>query len=449
MKKFKLIGNYSSTSIEYTTHVYYNEVLIPLCKDGKFSKFGMDHVQNILKEINIFPTEDAYDLIALALLVYIADTRISRETHSQDSWSREIFIELPVANRDLWANKKSTIDRMLKFLTGDIWSITFLERSIRFADVDCKRTDQYDVISLFSGGMDSLINTVNLMEKGKNTLLVAHAAEGLVKKAQTDIIKKIDGLYPNVKHSLIDFWTSIPKDLIKEGGEEKTTRSRSFLFIALAIFVATGTENIRKLIIPENGLIAINVPMDSNRVGAHSTRTTHPFYLYLWNELLSDLGFNIAVENIYWNMTKGEMAEQCLNKKVLYDIIPFSTSCSSPGKERFQGLPPQHCGYCLPCLIRRAAMHKAFGKDNTTYANLSVSKMVNERIQEKGVQMRSIQYAIQRVKNDPTFAEYAILKPGPLNQDKKYLKELANVYTRGLMEVDQWIQDSMEQENAD
>ena len=94
-------------------------------------------------------------------------------------------------------------------------------------------------------------------------------------------------------------------------------------------------------------------------------------------------------------------------------------------------------------------MHKEFGKDNTTYANLSVSKMVNERIQEKGVQMRSIQYAIQRVKNDPTFAEYAILKPGPLNQDKKYLKELANVYTRGLMEVDQWIQDSMEQENAD
>ena len=83
------------------------------------------------------------------------------------------------------------------------------------------------------------------------------------------------------------------------------------------------------------------------------------------------------------------------------------------------------------------------------YANLSVSEMVNERAQEKGVQMRSIQYAIQRVKDDPLFAEYAILKPGPLRQDNDYLKEMAEVYTRGLMEVDRWIQDSLEKENAD
>ena len=52
-------------------------------------------------------------------------------------------------------------------------------------------------------------------------------------------------------------------------------------------------------------------------------------------------------------------------------------------------------------------------------------------------------------REDPLFAEYAVLKPGPLSQDNAYLKEIAGVYSRGLMEVDQWIRYSLEKENAD
>ena len=296
--------------------------------------------------------------------------------------------------------------------------------------------------------MDSLISTISLQEQGKNVLLAAHANEPLVKSAQLNIIRKLDEKYPDTRHSLVDLWTEIPQDLITEGGQENTTRSRSFLFIAFAVFIASGTANLKELIIPENGLIAINVPMDSMRVGAHSTRTTHPYYLSLWNELIGNLSFGITMKNPFWNKTKGEMADECLNKEFLYQLMPLSMSCSSPAKERFQGIPPQHCGFCLPCIIRRAAMHKAFAKDDTTYAEPSVKDMVNDREKERGKQMRSIQYAIQRVKDDPEFANYAILKPGPLDKDEKYLDELADVYYRGLMEVDQWIQDSLEKENV-
>ena len=449
MKRFKLIGNYSSEELSANIHENYNEIVIPLTQNGKFLNFGMGHVTSVLRNNDVFPCEKAYDLIALALLVYMADTRISRKDHAQDSWTREIYIELPVESPDVWNKNVDRLNRMLKFLTGDIWKVSFTERTIVLNFGEGKKTEAFDAISLFSGGMDSLISTINLQEQGKNVLLAAHANEGLVKKAQTDIIWKLDQKYPETKHSLVDFWTNISKKLIEEGGEENTTRSRSFLFIAFAVFVASGTANLKELLIPENGLIAINVPMDSMRVGAHSTRTTHPFYLSCWNELLSNIGFDISMRNPFWNKTKGEMAAECLNKDLLYEMMPLSMSCSSPGKERYQGLPPQHCGYCLPCIIRRAAMHRAFRDDNTTYANLSVSEMVYERAQEKGVQMRSVQYAIQRVKDDPLFAEYAILKPGPLRQDNDYLKEMAEVYTRGLMEVDRWIQDSLEKENAD
>lgn len=448
MKRYRIIGSYSSDSVTVNEAENYNEITVPLITDGEFNCFGMDHVLYVLRKISIFPNEKAFDLIALALLVYIADTRISRTEHGQDSWTREIFLELPVESLLEWSRNIDRINRMLRFLTGDIWYISFSERTVVLDFSEGEKTDEYDVISLFSGGMDSLISTINLQEEGKNVLLAAHANESLVKNAQTSIVRRLDDQYPNIKHSLIDLWTSISKDLIFEGGKEKTTRSRSFLFIAFALFVASGTANIKELLIPENGLIAINVPMDSMRVGAHSTRTTHPFYLSCWNELICDLGFDLSMRNPFWNKTKGEMAAECLNKDFLYQLMPLSMSCSSPGKERYRGIAPQHCGYCLPCIIRRAAMNRAFGEDNTKYANTSVAEMVEERQQKKGVQIRSVQYAIERIKDDPEFAKYAVFKPGPLNNDKGYIEELAGVYQRGLMEVDQWIQDSLEKKYA-
>ena len=53
-------------------------------------------------------------------------------------------------------------------------------------------------------------------------------------------------------------------------------------------FAATGLAPPFSLAVPENGLIALNVPLDPLRLGALSTRTTHPFYIARWNELLAE-----------------------------------------------------------------------------------------------------------------------------------------------------------------
>ena len=248
MKRYRIIGSYSSDRVTVNEAENYNEITVPLITDGEFNCFGMDHVLYVLRKINIFPNEKAFDLMALALLVYIADTRISRTEHGQDSWTREIFLELPVEFLPEWSRNIDRINRMLRFLTGDIWYISFSERTVVLDFSEGEKTDEYDAISLFSGGMDSLISTINLQEEGKSVLLAVHANESLVKNAQTSIVRRLDIQYPNTKHSLIDLWTSIPKNLIFEGGEENTTRSRSFLFIAFALFVASGTANIKELI---------------------------------------------------------------------------------------------------------------------------------------------------------------------------------------------------------
>jgi hypothetical protein len=78
----------------------------------------------------------------------------------------------------------------------------------------------------------------------------------------------------------------------------------------------------------------------------------------------------------------------------------------------------------------------------------SVVKLVKNR-GAVGEQLRSFQYAINRLKNNIFSKNALIHKPGPLTNDTDYLVELANVYERGLLEVDRWIQDSLEQEHDD
>lgn len=209
----------------------------------------------------------------------------------------------------------------------------------------------------------------------------------------------------------------------------------------------SGTKSCTQLMMPENGLIALNVPLEYLRLGSHSTRTTHPFYLKLWNEIASDLlGYSII--NPFWNKTKGEMACECLNKEVLKMAMAQSYSCSSVNSVSIQSGKSNHCGHCLPCIVRRAALHRAFGDfDPSDYMDEKVIELVNSR-EAKGEQIRSFQYAIERLKKNPR-AKYALIhKPGPLEMNARYLNELAEVYYRGLMEVDDWIRDSLENENA-
>lgn len=423
-------------------------VEVPMLSSEKL-KYGLENVKRELYKEGVYPSEIGFDIMSLSTMVYLADTRIERVVNGQDSWTREIQLEIPVSDTELWESQEYTIERMLKFLTGDIWKINFTSRVWRFSASEemGKKSNKYDTVSLFSGGMDSLISTINLMEGQKNTLLISHAGEGLTKNAQENIVNRFNELYPEILHTWMNLWMVFPNNYIPKGGNDNNTRSRSFLFIGFGIFAITGIDTVNELLVPENGLIALNVPLDETRVGSFSTRTTHPFYFSLWNDLLNGLGLNISVKNPYWNKTKGEMAAECKNQDVLYDTMKLSFSCSSPGKARWRGLSPQHCGYCVPCIIRRAAMYKAFGKDETIYTETSIAKMQSKNSEGMGIQLRSFQYAIDKIKTNPNCTSLYIHKPGPLSQDEEYLKELADTYKRGILEVDDFIRYNLEYED--
>jgi hypothetical protein len=228
-------------------------------------------------------------------------------------------------------------------------------------------------------------------------------------------------------------WISIPNKLVRRVASEDTTRARSFLFFALGAFAGSGLGKEFVLRAPENGLIALNVPLDRLRLGALSTRTTHPFYIARWNDILAAVGIAGRVDNPYWDKTKGEMVASCGSQRLLQELVPTSLSCSSPTKGRWQGKPSEHCGFCLPCLIRRAALSAV--PDRTTYAIPDLTTEAWDTRKAKGEQIRSFQYAIDRLRKQPRLAHLLIHKPGPLSDDPSRLDGLAGVYRRGLEEV--------------
>ena len=95
MSKYYLKAGYDIESLKFCKTEDAIVVDIPMLLHGKLN-YGLERVKNLLRSHNIFPSELGFDILTLATMVYLADTRIARLIHGQDSWTREIVIQLPV-----------------------------------------------------------------------------------------------------------------------------------------------------------------------------------------------------------------------------------------------------------------------------------------------------------------------------------------------------------------
>lgn len=400
-----------------------------------------------LSEIGIKPSETALDLLFLAIAVYIADIRISREVHAQDGWSREIDIYLPVADPDLWdSNVVDVLQKALRFLTGDIWQLKFRPRPNRrerlINRIGLLQFFKPDCVSLFSGGLDSFIGAVDLLENGKKPLLVGHYFTGSDSQPQNRSFDCIERAYQIRKFQRQQIFLGSNSEDIPSGGGEKTQRARSFLFLSLGSLFADAIDGHTSLYVPENGLISLNVPLDPLRIGASSTRTTHPFFMTLFQNLLNSLNFKVKLESPYKFMTKGEMISACTNKKLIQEHGGDTMSCSSPNKYRWDlKLTDIHCGHCVPCIIRRAAFKKAMKHDPTNYVLLEndLRNRPLDSCSAEGKDIRSFQTILKKMNRNPDLASRIILQPGPLPDAAEYLQDYAGVFRRGLSEVENFL----------
>lgn len=420
--------------------------------DGKgYVGRGVGNAIGHLQRMGVRPSEVGVDFAILAAHVHAADTRLSRVATSQDAWTREIGLVVPVSDPGRWQAATPILLRMLNFLTGDHWSLDFRPRSAGRATLSppaipgIERPD-YDGVCLFSGGLDSLIGALDYLVEGEFPLFVSHAGEGAVSGPQRDLFTAMAAAMKergaNRQIQRLRFALTFPRNLVPGIPGENTTRSRSFLFLSIAALAGTGLAGPFDIRIPENGLIALNVPLDPTRLGSSSTRTTHPFYLHRWNELLNALSIPARVKNRYWNRTKGEMMASCKAPDLLRVTTPRSVSCAHPSAGRWTARTERHCGTCVPCLIRRAAIEGAWGRgqDPTAYRCDDLTAQPLDARRAEGQQVRGFQYAIGRLANDPRLSRILIHKSGPLEEERGNLDGLAGVYERGMVEIRRLLQ---------
>lgn len=398
---------------------------------------GMNQLLERLFQLGTRPSETVVDLMIVATAVYAADTGISRERYADDGWTRIIDLSVPVANPDLWSAFAARLSSMLRFLTGDHWAFVFRPRPEGYEEI-ARQPDEMDLtdfshVSLFSGGLDSLIGAIDLLASGQRPLLVSHYWDGEASSAQRQLLEVLQERYGDAFAS-IRAYIGFRKTDFAEAGSDNNQRARSFLFYSLAIVAADAVGSTNKVLIPENGLIALNVPMDALRLGSLSTRTAHPHFIQSMSELAVGLGIDATLENPYRFKTKGEMAAECLDRNLLAELAPVSMSCSHPAQVRFESVPPQHCGRCVPCLIRRAALAAGLDSSDTTpYFLNDLHANVLDLRSADGKNIRSFMFAAENLRRAPAKARYLVQKPGPLQLED--LDDYVDVYRRGMAEV--------------
>lgn len=366
----------------------------------------------------------------ISLFVFGAD-RIAYRNLAYDAWTRDFTLYIPVLDLEKWNNNKPLLEKMLSYLSGDRWNIEFRKREFTKAELKTQgkfsaRRNQNGLsakkICMFSGGLDSFIGAIDALEdKQDDVLFISHYGGGKgVKEYQDQLKGKLCKDYKVNEDQFFSFHAAA------RNGLEDTTRTRSFMFFCHAVAIATCMSENVELLIPENGLISLNIPLTNSRLGSSSTRTTHPFYLEMFQTLLRDLEVDISILNPYQFKTKGEMILSCKNFEFLKKNISITMSCSHPDQGRMIGeTQTRHCGNCFPCVIRRASIVRADITDSTSYRDSGFADGETAKINYKS-------YLIGAKKFDEKYAFLSIQKSGPI---KSEINKYAELYIRGMKEL--------------
>lgn len=330
-----------STAERIPQQLQANERVFSYFKGAKRNGVGAiaNRWHGTLKRAGFRPSPVVWDFVQFCLAVCSADLASPRKT-SADGWTRTIQLTVGLCEPLRWVPLKQHLEEMLKILTGDYWTLVFNDAGAKPPQGDGDYL-QNDCVSLLSGGLDSLIGGINLVTEEKRPLFVSQLAHKDSER-QRRYAKLLAGTGSHYQWS---------HGISFKGVRESSTRARSLAFYAFAVLASTKI-NLSKpqIYIPENGFICINPPLVPGRVSSLSTRTTHPLFIGMLQNVLDELGISVELVLPYRLQTKGEMMRGCLDPEKLRELASDSTSCG-----RFRTYNRQHCGRCVPCLIRRAA----------------------------------------------------------------------------------------------
>lgn len=431
----------SSDTTEFANSENENNLMIQLDQTD-LNKMVKANLMRDLEKFNLVANNTIYDLVNFALGIYTIDQVVSRQINGFQGWSRNFIVNFPVHDLQLWNNVKEDFANYLSFLSGDKWEITFRQNheTREFELPENRNPNSFSKVSLFSGGLDSFIGVIDLLTIEEKPFLVSHYKIS-ERKVQERLIDGLNERFGGNSFDSQKFWVQ-PNQKNEFAEKENSSRARSFLFITLGIAVANCLADDMELVLPENGLISLNIPLTKSRLSSHSTRTTHPYFVDGLNKTFEKLRIRNLIKNPYRFKTKGQMILECLDREFLDQHISETISCSHPENSRYQGREPGlNCGYCVPCIIRQSAENAA-GDISTDYAIGDVRQEPPSPNTKKGSDYRAFKMGLAKFKsiNGRHSLALQIIRAGSIPYNNiDDLNEYISVYERGMEEVRQFL----------
>jgi hypothetical protein len=331
------------------------------------------------------------DFVRIASAVLSADRSVLRSGRLS-SWNmRDITVVVDVLSVEPWDSVCRELQELLGFLTGDTWHLGFTEKQGAPAQTAVRAAGASRIV-LFSGGGDSgvgaLLSAHELQGTAKHAL-VSHFSDKNLPPLQRSLARKTDALFPGTLADHIQVHHSRGRKTVNGNGyrNENSTRSRSLLFLAFGLAVAS-VERL-PLWIPENGYASINPPLSPNRRGSLSTKTTHPAFLLGLRNILAKVGAHGDLSNPFAARTKGEMfleVKDLLGEEAASEYLSATTSCSHTGAKTFGISRRAQCGVCFGCLLRKASFIASGIADGTEYIDPDGNERVADWLKSKSVE---------------------------------------------------------------
>ena len=123
-----------------------------------------------VNDIPNFISNEGLDLLYISLFVFGIDRILPRKL-ANDCWNRKIKAYIPVLEIDKWNQNIELVQELLNFLSGDTWTLEFRKREL--TKIELEKKDRilnlngnkkiYKNICMFSGGLDSFIGAIDLL----------------------------------------------------------------------------------------------------------------------------------------------------------------------------------------------------------------------------------------------------------------------------------------------
>lgn len=170
----------------------------------------------------------------------------------------------------------------------------------------------------------------------------------------------------------------------------------------------------------ENGVLSLNPNILHSR---KTTKTTHPRTLYLYNQILKELGIKVKIKHPFLFKTKGEIISN-LNNEFKDEIKETVTCGMSRQSKRYIWDDGKQCGVCIACILRKISICANNLENYDADYDVEYSRSLNkEEFIKRDLKNReqTKDYSSNKV---TTYIEYSNAKYSEYYSGLHYFKEL-------------------------